>query len=103
MFLGSNSISWSSKKQRVITRSFTEAEYCAITSMIDEIYWVCNLLKVLFLFLRVPPFIYYDNLGDIDVCAKLVFHFKMKHIEIDHHSIQNLCQQGLLHISHVLS
>jgi len=61
------------------------------------------LLQELSISLKEPPVIYCDNLGVTYVRAKPVFHSKMKHIEIDCHFVRNLCQQGLLRVSHVSS
>jgi hypothetical protein len=45
--LTNNPISWSSKKQKIIAHSFTEAEYRAVTSALTETTWVKNLLMEL--------------------------------------------------------
>lgn len=47
IFLDKNLISWSSKRQGVISRSSAGAEYCGITNAIAETCWVHNLLREL--------------------------------------------------------
>ena len=42
--LGDYLISWRSKKQIVVARSITEAEYRALTATTDELIWLCWLL-----------------------------------------------------------
>ncbi|XP_050946540.1 uncharacterized mitochondrial protein AtMg00810-like [Cucumis melo] len=39
-FLGSNPISWSSKKQSTVSRSSTEAEYRSLATTIVDLYWI---------------------------------------------------------------
>ncbi|WMV21531.1 hypothetical protein MTR67_014916 [Solanum verrucosum] len=90
MFFGCHPISWSSKKQRVVARSLTEAEYRVIASTTVELCWVRNLLNELSVTLAKPPVIYCDNLGAIYVCANPVFHSRMKHIELDYHFVRKL-------------
>ncbi|PHT61043.1 hypothetical protein T459_34072 [Capsicum annuum] len=43
LFFGQNPVSWSSRKQRTIARSSTEAKYRAVASALDGTYWVRNL------------------------------------------------------------
>jgi len=40
VFLGSFIISWKSKKQLIVSRSSTEAEYCALDATVCEIQWI---------------------------------------------------------------
>ena len=44
IFLGGNLITWSSRKQQVVERSSTEAEYKALSSAVAELVWIQNLL-----------------------------------------------------------
>ncbi|XP_019262365.1 PREDICTED: uncharacterized protein LOC109240184 [Nicotiana attenuata] len=99
VFLGCNPVSWSSKKQRAVARSSTEA----IASATADLCWVKNLLQELSVTLHQPPVIYCDNLGATYVCANPDFHSRMKHIEIDYHFVRSLVQRGLLRVSHVSS
>jgi hypothetical protein len=46
-FLGSNLISWSARKQHIVYRSNTEAEYKVIADITVEIMWVQPLLREL--------------------------------------------------------
>lgn len=52
IFLGSSLISWRSKKQAVVSRSSTEAEYRAMADTSAEIVWLRRLLRTLGIDLR---------------------------------------------------
>ncbi|XP_019415471.1 PREDICTED: uncharacterized protein LOC109326970 [Lupinus angustifolius] len=45
MFLGNSLISWKSKKQNIVSRSSSEAEYCALASASCEVQWLTYLLR----------------------------------------------------------
>jgi hypothetical protein len=47
VFLGTNLISWCSKKQSVVSRSSTEAEYRSMAHTTAELYWLRMLLQEL--------------------------------------------------------
>lgn len=45
--LGTNLVSWSSKRQPVVSRSSAETEYCAVANGVVETSWLCQLLQEL--------------------------------------------------------
>lgn len=47
VYLGGNLISWISRKQKVVARSSTEAEYRALSSAATELVWLQSLFKEL--------------------------------------------------------
>ena len=57
MFVGPNLISWSAKKQPMISKSSTEAEYRCLTLVTAEVYWLHMLLCELKISLDSPPVI----------------------------------------------
>ena len=100
-FLGTNPISWSSKKQRAVARSSTEAEYRALANAASETVWLNSLLHELGFPLKVPPLLLCDNLGATHLSFNPVNHSRMKHIQIDLHFVRELVQNGTLHVRHV--
>jgi len=63
VFLGSNLVSWSARKQATVARSSTEAEYKALANATAEVIWIQTLLAEL----RIPhppvARLWCDNLG----------------------------------------
>lgn len=101
IFLGNNLISWSTRKQRAIARSSTEAEYRALAATTSEIAWLTSLLSELHLPLSKPPLILCDNIGATQLSLNPVMHSRMKHIAIDLHFVRDYVNKGLLDVRHV--
>jgi hypothetical protein len=89
IFLGSNLISWSSRKQATVSRSSTEAEYWSLANTTAELQWLQSLLKELRVFLSTSPTLWCDNLGATYLTANPMFHARTKHIEIDFHYVRD--------------
>ncbi|KAL2506906.1 cysteine-rich RLK (RECEPTOR-like protein kinase) 8 [Abeliophyllum distichum] len=87
VYLGDNLISWSSKKQQVVARSSTEAEYRALAHTTAEITWVQSLLDELKITQTEIPRIWCDNLGASALASNPVYHARTKHIELDIHFV----------------
>ncbi|RVX10653.1 Retrovirus-related Pol polyprotein from transposon TNT 1-94 [Vitis vinifera] len=60
VFLGSNLISWSSSKQRLVSKSSAESEYRGLVSLTAELVWIQSLLQELCLPTS-PPILWCDN------------------------------------------
>ncbi|XP_028083357.1 uncharacterized protein LOC114284615 [Camellia sinensis] len=88
VYLVSNLISWSAKKQSTISRSSTEAEYRSLAHTTAERTWLTMLLHELQLYSLIPPLLWCDNLSAIALASNLVFHTRSKHIEVDCHFIR---------------
>lgn len=101
IYLGKHPISWSSKKQKGVARSSTEAEYRSVANTSAETIWICSLLVELGIKISAPPVIYCDNVGATYICANPIFHSRMKHVALDYHFMRNQITSGSLRVVHV--
>ncbi|KAM7496336.1 hypothetical protein LguiA_020750 [Lonicera macranthoides] len=83
IFLGDSLISWRSKKQTLVSRSSTEAEYPALADTTQEIVWLRWLLSDMGVPQHLPTVLRCDNQSAIQIAHNDVFHERTKHIEID--------------------
>ncbi|GJW11322.1 ribonuclease H-like domain-containing protein [Tanacetum coccineum] len=65
VYMGNNPLSWSSKRQHIISRSSAEAEYRDIANVVAEMAWLQNLLRELHTPLLTATLVYCDNYADI--------------------------------------
>jgi hypothetical protein len=88
VFLGSSLISWSAKKQPVVSRSSTEAEYRSLAIATTELYWLRMLFKDLHVSLPLEPVLWCDNVSALSLASNPVYHASTKHIEVDYHFVR---------------
>ncbi|KAM1099692.1 hypothetical protein ACFX15_006016 [Malus domestica] len=103
VYLGSNPISWSSKKQNTVSRSSTEAEYRALSSTVAEMDWIKQLLQFMNVSVPSPAILYCDNLSAIALAYNPVMHQRTKHIDIDVHFVRERVAKKLLQVQFVTS
>ncbi|KAJ3494811.1 hypothetical protein NLJ89_g10732 [Agrocybe chaxingu] len=87
-------VSWSSKKQELVTLSTTEAEYVAATHAAKEAVWLRRLLSELFLAPSVATTLYGDNQSAIALAHGGQYHSRTKHIDIRYHFIRYIIEAG---------
>ncbi|GMJ02272.1 cysteine-rich RLK (RECEPTOR-like protein kinase) 8 [Hibiscus trionum] len=101
ILLGNSPISWKTKKQHVVSRSFAEAKYRSMASTTCELKW----LKALLLFLGVahprPITLHCDSQAALHIVANPVFHERTKYIDVDCHFVRDTVVQQLIAPQHV--
>lgn len=71
-----------------MSRSSTEAEYCALATIVAELSWLRILFKELKIFLSHIPVLWCDNVFAIALSANPIFHSYTKHLEVDYHYVR---------------
>jgi len=98
IYLGSSLISWKTKKQSIVSRSLSEAEYRALATTACEIQWLTFLLQDLQINIQRSVNLFCDNQVVRHIASNPVFHERTKHIEIDCHVVREKLQDGLFHL-----
>ncbi|GFY85496.1 molybdenum cofactor sulfurase family protein [Actinidia rufa] len=99
--LGTKLISWCFKKQKSIALSSAEVGYIAATDAACEAIWLRRMLSDLEQSQQQPTIIHCDNMSAIAMTKNPVFHARSKHIELQHHFIRDLVNNGEISIEFV--
>lgn len=87
--LGSNLITWRSKKKPCTALSFTEIEYVALNNGAKKTIRLKKLLHELQIVYTIKPIVLMcDNQNAIKLSENLIFHDHTKHFVITHHIIK---------------
>ncbi|MCH87664.1 retrovirus-related Pol polyprotein from transposon TNT 1-94 [Trifolium medium] len=100
IYFGPNLVSWSSKKQQLVARSSTEAEYRSMANTTADLLWIQSLLQEL----QVPfhtPTLLCDNLSVVALSHNPVLHSRTKHLELDIHFVRERVISKQLNVLHV--
>lgn len=101
--LDGGAISWSSKRQELVSLSTTEAEYVAATHAAKEALWLRSLVGELFGAMADPLTLFSDNQSAIAIAKNPQYHARTKHIDIRFHFIRWVIEDGKSSSSIVLS
>jgi hypothetical protein len=87
-------ISWSSKKQELVTLSTAESEYVAATYAAKEALWLRRIIGEVYQPLQDPITLYSDSQSAIALTKDGSYHARTKHIDIRYHFIRFIVQNG---------
>ncbi|CAL2255656.1 unnamed protein product [Prunus armeniaca] len=97
MFMtGSGAISWSSRKQPVVSLSTTEAEFISAASSTFQAVWMRRILQELKHVQHKATVVYCDNVSAIKISRNPVIHGRSKHIDIQFHFLHDLIKEGVV-------
>ncbi|KAK6151891.1 hypothetical protein DH2020_014526 [Rehmannia glutinosa] len=103
IFMGNNLISWSSKKQPLVSRSSTEAEYRSLAYAICDLIWLQSLFQELKIPQQTNPVVWVDNQSAISLAKNPIHHSRTKHFELDLHFIREKVLHNLIRVQYVPS
>ena len=102
-FIDGGTVSWSSRKQELITLSTAEAEYVAATHAAKEGIWLRRLIGELFSPIDNPTPLYCDNQAALTLATTDNFHARTKHINICYHYIRHEVDLGTFTLIYCLT
>ena len=87
-------MSWSSKKQEIVSLSMTESKYVVATHAAKEALWLRLLIRELFAPFNEPTTLFSDNQSAIVLTKNHQYHANTKHIDIRFHFIRWVVENG---------
>lgn len=93
--LSSGAVSWSSRKQPIVTLSTIEAEFVAAATCACQAIWMRRILKKLNC-----STVFCDNSSAIKLSKNPVMHGRSKHIDVRFHFLRDLTKEGAVKLVH---
>lgn len=93
---GGGAVSWSSKKQPIVTLSTTEAEYVAAAIGACQAVWMRNVLAEIGFDQGDGTVLFCDNSSAIKLSRNPVLHGRSKHIHVRFHFLRELVNEGII-------
>jgi transposase InsO family protein len=91
-------VSWSSKRQEIVSLSTTESEYVAATHGMKEALWLRSLLSETFGPFTGATTLFSDNQAAIALTRDHQYHSRTKHIDVRYHFIRWVIEKGSLRL-----
>jgi len=101
LLLSGGAVAWSSRRQKVVAGSSTEAEYVSMYHAISEVVWEKAFLQELGVIIDEPLIIGSDSDSALKLANNPVHHEKSKHIDIKMHFLRDYVENRTVDIIHV--
>ena len=96
--LHGGAVSWTAKRQEIISLSTTESEYVAATYAAKEALWLCSLISQLFDTTLEPTTLFSDNQSAITLTKDHQYHARSKNIDVRFHFIRWIVENGSIQL-----
>jgi hypothetical protein len=92
--INGGAVSWSAKRQEIVSLSTTESEYIAITYAAKEALWLRSFISQIFGITLPSTTLFSDNQSAIALTKEHQYHARTKHIDIRFHFIRWVVEEG---------
>ena len=96
--INGGAVSWSSKRQEIVSLSTTESEYVTATYAAKEALWLRSFISQIFGTTLSPTTLFSDNQSAIALAKDQQYHARTKHIDIRFHFIRWIIEEGKLRL-----
>jgi len=96
--LHGGAVSWTTKRQEIISLSTMESEYVAATYTAKEALWLRSLISQIFDTTLTLTMLFSDNQSAIALTKDHQYHTRTKHIDIRFHFIRWIIENGTLQL-----
>jgi len=101
-FVSQGLVAWSSKKQRTVSTSISEAEYIALGFGARQAVWIRRFINEIgYSVADGPSELLGDNEASIKLARNAEQHNRTKHIDVQHHYTRHLIEDGELTVAWV--
>lgn len=98
--LGNGVVSWLSRLQKIVVLSTMETEYVAATKVWKEMVWRKNLFGEV-RFEQKDCTLFSDSQSTMHLAKNMIFHVRMKHIDIIYHIIRTFLEKRQMSLEKV--
>ena len=96
--INGSAISWSTKKQEIISLSTTESEYIAAIYAAKEALWLRSLIFQIFGITFPATTLFSDNQSAIALMKEHQYHARTKHIDVRYYFIRWIVEEGKIRL-----
>ena len=91
-------VSWSLKRQDIISLSTTESKYVAAAHAAKEALWLCQFIGQIFKPFELPTTLFCNNQSAIALTKDQQYHARTKHIDIWFHFLHWITEKGYIRL-----
>ena len=99
--MAEGAVTWTSRMQKTVARSSTEAEYMALSEACSEVAWLTSLQREIGYRPNFPVPLVSDNQGGIFLAINPAHDRRLKHVDIRYHFIREYVESKRVNIVYI--